>query len=98
MHNPPPSSPPPPGVYPPPGGYADLPHGSGPVKQVRVVAVLLIIQGSLECLMGLLLFWLGPFMYRTLTEAQNQSRDFPIPPALLSGIYMKPVQIKVESH
>jgi hypothetical protein len=86
MQEPPPF--PPPGAAPPPGSYADVPRSSGPVKQVKVVAILMIVQGSLECVMGLLCVFIGPFTYAILTEAQKQSPAPQMPPGVLSAIYV----------
>ncbi|MGH9847157.1 MAG: hypothetical protein ACREEM_51330 [Blastocatellia bacterium] len=47
--------------YSSPSGYPLPPRKLGPVKQVPTVAILMIVQGSLECLLGLPILVVGPF-------------------------------------
>jgi hypothetical protein len=68
------SYPPPPGGY-TGGGYANQPpRRSGYVPQVTVVAILMIVQGSLVSLAGMFFLFLGPAMFlnRSSHPAQDQ--------------------------
>ncbi|HEV8483411.1 MAG TPA: hypothetical protein VGV87_07675 [Blastocatellia bacterium] len=69
------------GGYPPPpggyqgGGYPPLPpRRSGYVGQVTVVAILMIVQGSLVALIGLALMIIGPAMF-ALSGSGHQAQD-----------------------
>jgi hypothetical protein len=80
--------PPPPGGYPPPpggyqgGGYPPLPpRRSSYVGQVTVISILMIVQGSLVSLIGLLCMVMGPAML-ALSGASHRSGD----DQLISGI------------
>jgi hypothetical protein len=59
------------------------------VNQVKVVSILMIVQGSLASLMGLLYTFLGPVMFGLMASAPQNPND---PPkgffAIISGVYI----------
>lgn len=68
----------------PPGGYPPPARKPGPVKQVPIVAVLMIVQGSLEVLLGLVFLSFGPI---TLLGGLDQGGSQP-PPAVLGVVFI----------
>jgi hypothetical protein len=62
------------------------------VKQVTIVAILMMIQGVLESLMGVFLCVMGPFIFTIMQQMpQNQPGAQPPPEELagiLSGVYV----------
>lgn len=61
------------------------------VNQVPVVAILMIIQGVLESLTGLVLAAMGPLMFSVLSNVQPQPGVQPPPKEMagvLSGVYL----------
>jgi hypothetical protein len=81
------------GGYPPPpggyqgGGYPPLPpRRSGYVGQVTVVAILMIVQGTLVSLIGLLCMIAGPAMF-SLSGSSHQAEEERVI-ALFGGIYI----------
>ena len=71
-----------PGNYSPPSGYSLPPRRPGLVKHVRVLAILMIIQGALECLLGLLVLSVGPL---AITGALP--KDPSGPPPVIIGVF-----------
>lgn len=58
-------------------------------RQIKIVAILLIVQGALEVCMGLFLSVMGPVMFGILSSAPPPSSGGPAPPAaLFGGIYL----------
>lgn len=59
-------------------------------RQIKVVAILLIVEGGLEALMGILLCVMGPLMMAFLSSAPPPSSPgaAPPPPALFGAIYI----------
>ena len=86
--------PPPPGGYPPPpggypGGFPPPPRRrSGMVGQVTVVAILMIVQGSLVCLLGLLLLLIGPAMFALSGTSEVRTESDRIGTLVGGAIYM----------
>lgn len=83
-----------PGAYGQPEGYGP-PHDydghaqrgqglAGIVRQVPVLSVLLIIQGSLECLVGLLLGAMGPMMFSVMQQQGTAPKPPPGMPNFVS--------------
>jgi hypothetical protein len=58
-------------------------------RQIKIVAILLIVQGALEACMGLFLCVMGPVMMGILASAPPPSSGGSAPPpALFGGIYI----------
>ena len=58
-------------------------------RQVKIVAILLIVQGALEVAMGLFLCVMGPVMFSLMSSSPPPSSGGPTPPAaLFGGIYL----------
>jgi hypothetical protein len=53
--------------------------------QVKVVAILMIVQGAMECLYGLMFVAMGPVMLAII--ANDPGTGSPPPPAWIAGIY-----------
>jgi hypothetical protein len=80
--------PPPPGGY-PGGGYPPPPpRRSGMVGQVTVVAILMIVQGGLVCLVGLLLLIMGPAMFALSGTSEFQSESDRMGATIAGAVYM----------
>ena len=76
----PPPTGPPPSAYPPPGyqgypPYGRVPRASSKVMQVTTLAVLMIIQGALEALIGLVLLVMGPAMLSTMPSMSRSDQE-----------------------
>jgi hypothetical protein len=57
-------------------------------RQIKVVAILLMVEGGLESLMGIFLTVMGPVMMTILKDAPTTSSGSPPPPALFGAIYI----------
>lgn len=58
-------------------------------RQIKVVAILLMVQGGLEAAMGMFLCVMGPVMFGIMSSAPPPSSGGPAPPAaLFGGIYL----------
>lgn len=68
----------------PPGGYPPPARKPGPVKQVPIVAVLMIVQGALVGLLGLVFLIFGPL---ALLGALDQGGSQP-PPAAMGVLFI----------
>jgi hypothetical protein len=53
---------------------------------VKIVAILMIVQGALECLYGLLFVAMGPLMLAVIANDPGTGSQ-PPPPAWIAGIY-----------
>jgi hypothetical protein len=60
------------------------------VPHVRVLAILMIVNGALECLWGLLLGAMGPFMYVMMHQDQGMKEDpqGKVFIGVMSGVYL----------
>ena len=56
-------------------------------RQIKIVAILMIVQGAMETAMGLFLCVMGPVMFGLMSSAPAPSGGGP-PPALFGGIYI----------
>jgi len=55
-------------------------------RQIKVVAILMMVEGGLETLMSILLIVMGPVMMSVMKSAPSHSGD--PPPELFGGIYI----------
>ncbi|HEU4389528.1 MAG TPA: hypothetical protein VFV34_17115 [Blastocatellia bacterium] len=79
------------GYPPPPGGYQGgypPPRRSNTVGQVKVVAILMIVQGSLVCLVGLLLLIMGPAMFALSGSSEFSTESDRIGATVAGAVYM----------
>ena len=81
------------GGYPPPpggyqgGGYPPLPpRRSGYVPQVTVISILMIVQGSLVSLIGLILLFTGPAMLSLNSASHKADEERFI--SMIGGVYI----------
>lgn len=67
------------------------PARSNMVGHVTIVAIFMLIQGGLECLMGALLSAMGPLMFTMMSQVQNQPGVQPPPKqmiGIMTGVYL----------
>ncbi len=57
-------------------------------RQIKIVAILLMVEGGLESLMGIFLCVMGPVMMAILNSAPPPSSGSAPPPEWLGGIYI----------
>jgi hypothetical protein len=57
-------------------------------RQIKVVAILMMVEGGLEALMGVFLMVMGPVVMSLMKSAPPTSGGAPPPPEAIGGVYM----------